>query len=113
MLPSWFSQTVVRLRPSGTTTSRGSTVPDWSNPSRLTIPGCSVQPSSTSLSQDGRVLGISESFTLYMPPDADVMEGDRIESDGKTYTVIGVPRPWTSPTGRVSNKQVNLERWAG
>lgn len=112
MLPSWFRQTVTRVRP-GAKEERGSTIPDWNNVSKLVIPGCSVQPSSTSLSQDGRVLGIESSFTLYMPPTADVAEGDRIEYDGDTYTVIGVPKPWISPTGNLSNKQVMLERWDG
>lgn len=112
MLPSFFRQSVTRLRP-GEKTSRGSTIPDWDNAESLTIGNCSVQPSSTSLSQDGRVLGISDSFTLYMPMNADVKEGDHIQFDGETYAVMGVPRPWTSPTGNLSNKQVTLERWDG
>ena len=112
MLPSWFRQTVTRLRPV-TKTSRGSTVPDWDAAASLVISGCSVQPSTTSLSQDGRVLGIDESFTLYMPPTADVIEGDRVVFNGETYTVIGVPKRWISPTGGLSNKQVSIERWNG
>lgn len=112
MLPSWFRQTVTRIRP-GTKTSRGSSVPDWNNVSTLVISGCSVQPSGTTLTQDGRVLGISDSFTLYMPANADVREGDRVEFDGEIYAVIGVPKPWQSPTGNLNNKQVTLERWAG
>lgn len=112
MLPSWFRQTVTRIRP-GIKESRGSVIPDWENVERLTISGCSVQPSSTSLDQDGRVLGISDSFTLYMPYNADVVEGDHIEYEGEEYTVMGVLRPWLSPTGNVSNKQVTIERWDG
>ena len=114
MLPSWFKQTVVRIRP-GAKTERGSVVPDWSDNAVSTaeIHGCSVQPSTTSLSQDGRVLGIDESYTLYMPPNADVQEGDRIAYRGETYAVIGVPKPWYSPTGGLDNKQVMLERWEG
>lgn len=112
MLPSWFTQSVTRIRP-GTKTVRGSEVPDWDDVTTAPITGCSVQPSTTSLSQDGRVLGIAESFTMYMPPDADVQEGDRILFEGKQYTVIGMPRPWVSPTGALSNKQVTLERWDG
>lgn len=112
MLPSWFRQTVTRIR-AGEKTSRGSVVPDWDNAASLVISGCSVQPSGTTLSQDGRVLGISDSFTLYMPANADVKEGDRVVFDGDTYSVIGVPKPWQSPTGRLNNKQVTLERWNG
>ena len=112
MLPSWFRQEVMRIRPA-TRTSRGSTVPDWDNAIEEKITGCSVQPSSTTLSQDGRILGISESFTLYMPMNADVKEGDRIRYGSDTYVVSGVPKPWVSATGALDNKQVTLERWEG
>ena len=111
-LPSWAKDTVTRLR-AGTIDRRGSTEQDWSNPSELDIPGCSVQPASTSLSQDGRVLAISEGETLYMPPGSDVKAGDRIRWDGNVYTITGKPREWTSPTGLVSNLQAPLERWSG
>lgn len=111
-LPSWFKQSVIRIRP-GETTSRGSAIPDWTNTTTETISGCSVQPSSTSLSQDGRVLGISESFTLYAPSTADIQKGDRITYNDVTYTVMGVPRPWMSPTGGLNNLQIPLERWDG
>ena len=112
MLPSWFSQTVRRIRP-GTKMSRGSEIPDWDNATEATISGCSVQPSTTELMQDGRVLGLEESFNLYMPYDADVLKGDRVMYGENTYVVSGIPRPWVSPTGALSNKQVTLERWSG
>ena len=112
MLPSWFRQTVTRIRP-GTMTSRGSVIPDWSNTDTLDIDGCSVQPSATTLSQDGRVFGISESMTLYMPAAADVQEGDRIVYDGNTFVVSGVARSWMSASGALDNKQATLERWDG
>lgn len=109
---TWWNESVTRKRP-GTKTERGSTVPDWDKATSLTITGCSVQPSTTSLTRDGRVLGVAESYTLYMPLNADVIEGDRIVHDSETYTVIGIPKKWKSPTGRVSNKQVTVERWKG
>lgn len=112
MLPSWCTEKITRLRP-GVTTSRGSEVFDWSDPDALEIPGCSVQPASTGLSQDGRVLGISEGLTIYLPPGSDVQAGDRIVYEGKLYTINGEPKVWQSPTGLVSNMQINVERWAG
>lgn len=112
MLPSWANDTITRLRP-GTTTSRGSTVPDWSKASSLSITGCSVQPATTGLSQDGRVLGISEGLTIYLPPGSDVQAGDHISYDGKVYAINGEPKAWKSATGRVSHIQINVERWAG
>lgn len=109
---SWWNESVSRIRP-GTKTVRGATVPDWDNAKAKTIYHCHVQPSGTSLSQDGRILGISDSLNLYMPSSADVQEGDRVSYGGGTYTVMGVPRNWVSPAGNVTHKQVTLERWSG
>lgn len=113
-LPSWAEEEVTRIRP-GTKESRGSIVPDWSEDkvSKKTISGCSVQPASTTLSQDGRVLAISEGLTCFFPPGTDVAAGDKIRYDGEDYQIIGKPKKWTSPTGRVSNIQAQLERWSG
>jgi len=113
MLPSHARQTVTRIRP-GTKTVRGSDLPDWSESavSTLKISGCSVQPASTELSQDGRVLGIMDGLTCYMPPGSDVMEGDRIVYDGETYTINGAPRVWVGAYN-LSHIQVALRRWSG
>ena len=112
MLPSWANDTVTRIRP-GTIERRGSVEPDWSNPDTLNISGCSVQPAGTSLSQDGRVLAISEGLTCFFPPGTDIAAGDKIRYDGEDYQIIGKPKKWKSPTGRVSNIQAQLERWSG
>lgn len=112
MLPSWAGDTILRIR-AGRITRRGSVEMDWSNTIDAEIAGCSIQPAGTTLSQDGRVLGISDEYTCYLPPEADVIAGDKIVFRDKEYQVIGEPRIWKSPTGRVSNKQVRLERWAG
>lgn len=111
-IPSWCDQEVTILRP-GTTISRGSTVYDWSSPQSWVVGNCSVQPASTGLSQDGRVLGISEGFTVYLPPGTDVKAGDRVVFEDETYTIIGKPKPWKSATGRVSHIQLSIERWSG
>ena len=113
MLPSFANQTIIIVRP-GTTESRGSIIPDWTpnKVTKKTVTGCSVQPATTSLSQDGRVLGISDSWTAYLPEGTDVKAGDRIEFDGNTYTINGEPRIWTAPFTR-SNIQLNLVRWEG
>ena len=112
MLPSFCNQSITRVRP-GVKVLRGSTVPDWdeSKVDRITINGCSVQPSATTLSQDGRVLGISEQITAYLPEGSDVQAGDRIEYDGNTFTIIGEPKKWVAPTR--SNVQLQLTRWEG
>lgn len=111
MLPSFASQTIARIRP-GTKTERGSEIPDWENADRLYISGCSVQPASTNLSQDGRVLGIADSWTAYIPQGADVKAGDRIEFDGETFEIYGDPREWTAALN-LSHIQLDLRRWEG
>lgn len=88
-------------------------MPDWSNVSTAVINGCSVQPADARLSQDGRVLGTTDGLTVYMPADADVLAGDRIQYDGLTYIIDGVPRHWPSASGRLDHILLNLERWAG
>ena len=106
MLPSFCNQEIVRIRP-GEKESRGSTIPDWSpdKVNKLTIKRCSVQPATTSLSQDGRVLGISDGMTLYAPANADIIAGDRIQFGGNTYTINGDPRRWPSATGGLDHIQ--------
>ena len=113
MLPSFCSQEITRIRP-GTKTDRGSVIPDWSanSVSRLVISNCSVQPASTALSQDGRVLGITEGLTAYLPEGSDVQAGDRIEFEGDIYTINGEPKAWKGAFTR-SNIQLNLIRWEG
>lgn len=112
MIPSWASQTITRIR-AGIKVERGSEVPDWLNSQSVTISPCSVQPASSSVSLDGRVLGLNDSYNVYCNPDADVLAGDHIVYGGQTYTVMEEPRIWTSPTGRVSNLQFTMTRWAG
>ena len=109
---AWTKDTVTRIRP-GTKESRGTIIPDWSKATSADVVNCSMQPASTSLSQDGRVLGIMDGFTLYAPIDADIHAGDRIGYAGNTYTINGDVRPWKSPTGATAHLVVNLVRWSG
>lgn len=112
MLPSFCRQTVTRIRP-GATTSRGSVAPDWTNATTKEITGCSMQPAGTSLSQDGRVLGIMDGLTCFMPADADVQAGDHIVFGGVTYEINGEVRRWPSATGTLDHIELNLVRYAG
>ena len=93
---------------------RGSVIFDWSADkiSKKTISGCSVQPSATSLSIDGRVLGVGEQLTAYLPEGSDVQAGDRIEYDGEVYTIQGEPKIWKA-AANLSNVQLILNRWEG
>ena len=111
MIPSFARQSVTRIRP-GVKTVRGSDIPDWENATSLVISGCSVQPAATEMSQDGRVLGILDGMTCYLPPGADVQEGDRIVYDGETYVLDGAPRVWEAAFN-LSHVQIRLRRWSG
>ena len=110
-LMSFWNQEITRIRP-GTKTERGQTIPDWDNTSELTIGGCSVQPTGTSLTQDGRVQGITDGLTVYGPIDADVQAGDRIRYNGNVYTINGDPLIWPG-AARLAHVQLNLQRWRG
>lgn len=112
MLPSFCKDTVTRIRP-GTKVLRGSTVPDWSVATTADIKGCSMQPSSTSLSQDGRVLGISDTYTLFAPPTADIEAGDHIKFKDKIYEIDGDVRVQPSATGRLDHLNITLKRYQG
>ena len=108
---SFWRQTITRLRPTETT-SRGSTIYDWSNPDELDIPNCSVQPSGTSLTQDGRVQGIQDGLTVYAPAGVDIQAGDRIRYNGNVYTINGDPQIWPGAVA-LDHVQLNLVRWRG
>ena len=86
MLPTWAADTIIRIRPT-TKTVRGSEMPNWNNVDELRIPGCSVQPAGTSLTEDGRVQGVSDGYTCYAPPTSDIIEGDRIHDKRHTATL--------------------------
>lgn len=109
---SFWRQSVTRIRPT-TKMERGSEIPDWSNPNRLVIYGCSVQPASTSLSQDGRVLGVTDGLTVYAPANADIQAGDRIEFGGNVYTINGDILRWPSASGSLDHLHINIVRWRG
>ena len=91
MLPSFCNDTITRIRP-GQKESRGSIIPDWTTATEKEIGGCSMQPASTSLSQDGRVLGLLDEYTLFLPADADIQAGDRVRFNGQVYEIDGEVR---------------------
>lgn len=113
MLPSFCKDTVIRIRPT-TTQSRGSTVLVYTETltNTLMITGCSMQPASTSLSEDGRVLGISDTYTLFAPPDADIKTGDRIKFNDEVYTIQGDVRIQPA-AGRLEHIEITLRRYHG
>lgn len=113
MLPSFCHDTVTVWRPAQVV-QRGATVPDWSRALPHDVTGCSVQPASSATVTDGqRVNAVQSGMTLYAPPGADVMAGDRVEFDGRKWSVDGEPQAWRSPTGRTSHLIIALKDWRG
>lgn len=112
MLPSFCRDTVTRVRP-GAKEIRGSSVPDWDNVQTKQIAGCSMQPATTLLSEDGRVMNIQDMYTLFAPPDADIRAGDRILFDNKSYTIDGDVRKQSSASGRLDHLNISLKRYQG
>ena len=112
MLLRIWSDEVTIVHP-GITIERGSEILDWSNATRTAVPHCSMQPAATNLSTDGRVLGITDGYTCYMPKSAPVLAGDRIEFNGKQYTITGEVRSWPSVSGFLDHFILNLEAYSG
>ena len=111
MLPSFCNDTIVRVRPD-TRVVRGSVIQDWEKAVELVITGCSMQPASTSLSEDGRVLGIRDEYTLFAPADADIIAGDKIVFNRLEFTVQGDVRNQPSALN-LAHKQITLRRYEG
>lgn len=112
MLPSFCKDTVTVKRAT-LVDKRGTKVLDWSEPTSITVGGCSVQPNTTSRDFDGRTVQVTEDWTLYAPYGSDIKAGDRIEWEGVTFEINGAPMPWKSPTGRVSHVWARLVEWRG
>lgn len=111
MLPS-FCKEAVTIQRAPLITVRGSQVRDWENYTEHTIPGCTVQPSSTASNED-RAEQVTDRWELYAPPGADLETGDRVMWKGRPYQIDGAPYQWTSPTGRVTHTHAHLIDWSG
>jgi hypothetical protein len=110
-IQSFWTDTITIIRP-GTKISRGSTVPDWDASKTHSVSGCLIQPQSSTLDQGGR-LAVSESMSALLPPQADVIEGDRIIFDDAVFVIDGAPLPSKSPSGQISHIRLSLKRWSG
>lgn len=107
-LPNYAQDTINVVR-AGLKTVRGAEVQDWANPTRHRVGGCSVQPRATTGDEVAdRAAHATESCTVYLPLEADLKRGDRVEWDGDTWDVDGRVQTWRSPTGRVSHKVATI-----
>lgn len=73
-----------------------STVPDWDSPDRDDQMGWFDSAVSTNQVDPVRSEAIT-TVSLYVPSDADLRRGDRVEADGDIYQVTGIPRAPANP----------------
>lgn len=112
-LPSFCRDEVAVMR-APLVDARGTEERDWAHAAEHVVSGCSVQFAGTSGERgEARVSAVSDTATLYAPPGADVLRGDRISCPLGVFDVEGTPMPHESPTGAVSHIAVQLSRWKG
>lgn len=108
----WINETVTVIR-AVMVTSNHRTERDWANAQTHVVENCVVQKaaSSTDFADPARVRSIDR--TLIAPYGADIEEGDRIVSCGRTYVIDGLPTDVRSPSGAVSHMEADLVAWSG
>lgn len=111
-MPTFCNDTVTRWR-APLVDSRGTKIRDWQSAQPAKVAGCSVQPAGANATFGEQRNGAEYSAVLYMPPNADIEQGDRVEFDGFKYSIEGGPMMWRSPTGRVTHKVCTLRDWRG
>lgn len=110
---SFMRDTVTVLRAPLAGNGRGSQKRDWANAESHEVPNCQVTGLQTSQDRDGRVLQVSDRYTLRAPYGADIRAGDRVVWGGDTYYVDGDVSHAKSPTGRASSTRCALAKWEG
>lgn len=110
-MPIGWRLVTVRVTRPGTKASRGATVADWDSATTRDVGGCWVGNPSTSADQAREGRDANVRATLYAPPGADVMAGDRVTYAGVDYAIDGEPLPYPSPLGGVDHIECPLVDW--
>lgn len=94
-----YGERVTRLRPARTIDpySQELTGFDWDAADELDIEGVAIEPRPSSEPVQDARNAVTSGFTLYAPPDADVLPGDRVLVRDVTYDVEGEPAHWRNP----------------
>ena len=97
------AETVIRLRAPLATDSYAvvdgapvATERDWDNATELLFDAAVADSGSVEPLLDGRE-PVDSDFTLYGPPDNDILPTDRLIIRGLTCNVVGRPFDWRSP----------------
>lgn len=107
VLPAWCRDTVTILRPDIRTDRIGDQVLDWSTPTRIPLPGCSVQSAGSAEDTVDRQQ-TTDRRVLLAPPGADIGATDRIQWAGVDYDVDGPLEPVTGATGALAHVRAEL-----
>lgn len=114
MLPSFASDTPVRVRPTWITDARGTRRADYGDGAgRVPVPGSLLQPGASQEVLDARVGAVAVRWSWFAPPGTDVEATDAVEWQGKRYAVDGEPARHRSPTGTLDHVLVLLIDWKG
>lgn len=91
-----FNQSVVRLRAGERTDRGGNTVPDWSNPTSLTVTGLNIQPNSQGETVDEQRNAVITGYRVQSAEGTapDIRAADRIVWNEETYEVDGEVARW-------------------
>lgn len=94
-----FAPGVVRLRAKVKTDpySKAPVGEDWKDPDREVIAGAAVLTVNSTDPADPLRKRVISTKNLTLPPTADVVDTDRIEYDGKVYTIDGEIQRDTNP----------------
>ena len=114
MLPSFASDTPVRVRPTWITDARGTRRPDYGDGAgRLSVPGSLLQPGASQEVLDNRAGAVAVRWSWFAPPGTDIEATDAVEWQGRRYAVDGEPARHRSPTGTLDHVLVLLIDWKG
>jgi hypothetical protein len=91
-----MAETVVVKRAPLIDTSHGQRR-DWSNASTHLLRDCVLAPRANTEDTTAGRQGVVIGWTLYAPPDADLLATDRVTVRGDDFEINGLPADWTHP----------------
>ena len=113
MLSTWANDTITVLR-APLVESRGGQVRNWAAAEPHQITGCSLQDTASETGdRAGRAQNTQRLADLYLPPGADIQEGDRVSLGDATYELDGAPLRLRSPFGGCDHTLAHLVSWKG
>lgn len=83
---------------------------DWDHAVTHDVDWCSIQPGATQEILQGRDATLIE-YTVFAPDGADILSTDRVQLDGKPFSINGEVIRWQ--TGILDHTVVFLQRWEG